>query len=828
MQFASKPKIEFGGATAQGGRSVGGEPGRGFPDPGGRGTCLSVAWRLCRSGSLVALGALLFLCPPGRTAVGQDSDLPRRLPVVPPVEVGMDGEKFHQIAELVERGIAEGKMPGCVVCFGRHGKIAYRRAFGLRKVAPDPEPMTVDTVFDMASITKPVATATSIMALIERGALRLQDKVASFFPEFGNRGKDAIRVLDLLIHQSGLTPDNPLADYREGPQIAWRKICDLPLTAPVGQQFKYSDVNFIVLGKLVEHLSGQTLDVFAREQIFQPLGMTETGFLPPPELQARAAPTEKREGAWIRAEVHDPRAYLLGGVAGHAGLFSTADDLAVYAHAMLRRGELVGPPAACRILHERTVELMTRPYRVSSGVRGLGWDKQTGYSSNRGDFLTPSAFGHGGFTGTVLWMDPELDLFFIFLSNRVHPDGRGSVNHLAGQILNRVATSIVDTDVRPSPNPVWAGIDVLVAEDFRALENASIGLITNHTGRTIDGATTAAVLAAADQVDLRALFSPEHGLEGKLDIPRIGDTRDSSTGLQVFSLYGATRRPTPEMLQQIDTMVFDIQDIGTRFYTYISTMGEAMIAAAENGKRFVVLDRPNPIDGLHLAGPMLDPGSESFVGFHSLPVRHGMTIGEIARMIRAERKLDVDLIVIPCQGWSRTMSWEDTGLTWIDPSPNMRNLTEAYLYPGIGLLETTNVSVGRGTDTPFEILGAPWIDGRQLAERLRQRQIPGIRFVPVEFTPTSSKFADQRCGGIYMAVVDRLHLDPVRVGLEIAVILRALYPEQWDTGNLNRLMGNAELHRMIVEGSPIDSVLEAAAEGIAEFDRRRQQYLLYD
>ncbi|RMF42628.1 MAG: DUF1343 domain-containing protein [Planctomycetota bacterium] len=771
---------------------------------------------------------LAVVSPAGPRGVAQDSTAAWRLPLVAPQEVGFDADKLEQIAALVEQGIADGKMPGCVICFGRQGKIAYRQAFGLRKVAPDPEAMTVDTVFDMASITKPVATATSVMTLIERGQLRLQDKVAKYFPEFGTQGKEAIRVLDLLIHQSGLIPDNPLADYEDGPAVAWQRICDLPLSAPVGQQFKYSDVNFIVLGKLVEHLSGQTLDAYARQNIFMPLGMTETGFLPSAELRARAAPTEKRDGQWIRGEVHDPRAFLLGGVAGHAGLFSTADDLALYAHAMLGRGRLLGPPTPPQILHPRTVELMTRPYRVSSGVRGLGWDKQTGYSSNRGDFLSPSAFGHGGFTGTVLWMDPELDLFFIFLSNRVHPDGRGSVNHLAGQILNRVVTSLVDTRVRPNPHPVWTGIDTLIAEDFRSLQHASIGLITNHTGRTREGVMTAQVLAETDQVDLRVLFSPEHGLAGKLDVPRIDDTQDATTGLQVFSLYGATRRPTPEMLQDIDTVVFDIQDIGTRFYTYISTMGEAMIAAAEQGKRFVVLDRPNPIDGRHLSGPMLDSGSESFVGFHSLPVRHGMTIGEIARMIRAERELDVELVVIPCQGWSREMSWEDTGLTWINPSPNMRNLTEAYLYPGIGLLETTNLSVGRGTDTPFEVLGAPWIDGRELARQLRQRRIPGIRFVPIEFTPQSSKYAQQPCGGVYLAVENRDRLDPVRVGLEIAVCLRQLYPDHWDTTNLNRLMGHAELYRHIVNASDIDTVLRTAAEGVAEFDRRRQPYLLYD
>ncbi|MCA9177611.1 MAG: beta-lactamase family protein [Planctomycetales bacterium] len=362
-------------------------------------------------------------------------------PVTPPELVGMNGERLRGLSELVEQGIAEKKMPGCVVCVGRHGKIVYLEAFGLKKIAPDPEPMRTDTLFDMASITKPVATATSVMRLAEAGRFRLDDRVEKFFPEFGVHGKDEITVRHLLIHQSGLIPDNALSDYRDGPEKAWEKICALELVAPVGEAFKYSDVNFIVLGKLVEKVSGQTLHEFSRDQIFKPLEMHETGYLPAESLAARAAPTEKREGKWMRGEVHDPRAHLLGGVAGHAGLFSTATDLSLYARMMLGNGRL---PGGARVLAPRTVEAMTAPQTVSSGIRGLGWDKQTGYSSNRGDFLTSAAFGHGGFTGTVLWIDPELDLFFIFLSNRVHPNGKGSVNHLAGQIVNRVVGSITD------------------------------------------------------------------------------------------------------------------------------------------------------------------------------------------------------------------------------------------------------------------------------------------------------------------------------------------------------------------------------------------------
>ena len=534
----------------------------------------------------------------------------------------------------------------------------------------------------------------------------------------------------------------------------------------------------------------------------------------------------------MRGEVHDPRAFELSGIAGHAGLFSTAQDLAIYAQMMLGRGEF--KPAEfkegdqpVRILSPQTVSMITATYRVSRGSRGLGWDKQSPYSSNRGDLLSPNAFGHGGFTGTVLWIDPELDLFYIFLSNRVHPNGKGSVNHLAGQILNVVASSLAD-ETPTVTREVRTGIDVLASQEFRLLANQRVGLITNHTGRSTDGRSTAEILDAAPNVSLTALFSPEHGFEGKLDVSKIGDTQDEKTGIQVFSLYGETRRPTPEMLSEVDTLVFDIQDIGTRFYTYISTMGEAMEASASAKKRFVVLDRPNPIGGLVVTGPMLDPGKESFVGYHRLPVRHGMTIGEIAQLIKAERELDVELEIVCCEGWLRQDVWDATGLTWINPSPNMRCLTQAFLYPGVGLLETTNVSVGRGTDTPFEVLGAPWINGQDLSRMLNARNIPGVRFVPIEFTPNASQFKDKACGGINITLTDRSALEPVRVGLEIATCLRQLYPDDWETKNLDRLLCNGAVYESIVSGENIEATLEKSRDDVSDFRLKRQQYLLYE
>lgn len=362
------------------------------------------------------------------------------LPMAQPDAVGLNAQRLQRIDEIVAEGLAEKKMPGCVVCVGRHGKIAFLKAFGQKQLQPTELPMMTDTLFDMASITKPMATATSIMLLIERGQLRLTDKVASILPDFATNGKEPITIHDLLIHNSGLLADNSIKDYEQGHDEAIKRICELKLLNPIGTKFVYSDVNFILLGEIIRRVCEKNVHEFSHEHIFTPLGMKSTSYLPSESLRARAAPTEQRDGKWMQGEVHDPRAFKLGGVAGHAGLFSTAEDVAIYAQMMLGRGEYAG----VRVLSPETVERMTCGDRVSSGVRGLGWDKRTGYSINRGELLSESAFGHGGFTGTVLWIDPELDLFFIFLSNRVHPNGKGSANPLAGRIATAVASAIRD------------------------------------------------------------------------------------------------------------------------------------------------------------------------------------------------------------------------------------------------------------------------------------------------------------------------------------------------------------------------------------------------
>lgn len=810
---------------------------------------------------------------------------PNSLPTVAPASVGMSPAQLAYIDQAVATEIARKQLPGAVVLVGRQGKIVWRKAYGNRALAPQVEPMTTDTIFDMASLTKVVATATSMMILVERGQIRLGDRVASYIPEFAEAGKRNITVEQLLTHRSGFIPDNKIEDYQQGPEKAFANIWQLAPIAEAGAKFIYSDVNYIVLGELVRRVSGKPLDQFAAENIFRPLGMTDTGFRPAAELQPRIAPTEQRGGKnlvestgeksegeehWMRGEVHDPRSYLLGGVAGHAGLFSTVDDLARYCHMILNGGEYEG----VRVLSPLGVARMTSP-RDSGGNgqdgewRGLGWDIKTRFSANRGDLFSYFSFGHTGFTGTSLWIDPVKQTFVVFLSNRVHPklDPKepADVTSLRGRISSIVAASILDpsplgfissysppsppgftgtkeemvaflaealTTTRRGrwPENALNGIDVLVRDNFAPLKGRRVGLITNHTGRDRTGQSTIDLLFNAPEVKLVALFSPEHGIRGALDQARIDNSVDDKTKLPVYSLYGATRQPTPEMLKAnggIDTLVFDIQDVGARFYTYISTMGLALEAAAKNNVRFVVLDRVNPINGMNVEGPVADPDKLSFIAHHPIPIRHGMTVGELAQLFNVERGINADLQVVKVEDWRRAQWFDETGLTWVNPSPNMRSLTEATLYPGVCLLEPTNVSVGRGTGTPFEVIGAPWIDGRKLAAALNEAKLPGVRFVPVRFTPDASVHKGVECGGVNIIITDRRSFASVLTGFELAAQLYKLWPKDFAVDKFNRLLVDQQIYGAFKTGADAKALQQVWETELDAFRAIRQKYLLY-
>jgi uncharacterized protein YbbC (DUF1343 family)/CubicO group peptidase (beta-lactamase class C family) len=815
-----------------------------------------------------ALGLVLLACASAPALRAQRA----APPAAPSIKAGLDLTRLAHIDDAVAAAIAAHQTPGAVVVVGRGDTVMFQKAYGDRALVPAREAMTLDTIFDMASVTKVVATTTSVMMLVEQGKVRLADAAAKYIPEFAKNGKDRVTIRDLMTHMSGLPPDLSLKNPWTGADTAIALACDEKLTEPPGRRFVYSDINFIVLAEIVKRVSGQPLDVYAAEHIFKPLGMTETMFTPPASLRPRIAPTEKcvaddpipcdpSSGGVLRGVVHDPTSRRMGGVAGHAGLFSTAADLTIFCRMLLNGG--VGPSIAAhtpgaRILAPLTIGRMTSPATAvgESNVRGLGWDLDSAYSANRGEILPLGSFGHTGYTGTSLWLDPATKVFIIFLSNRVHPDGKGDVTPVRAEIASIVAASIVDVtpdqirSMRWSQPPAAAahvpasagapataaprstpstltGIDVLAADHFTALKGLRVGLLTNHTGRTKDGRATIDVLSSAPGTTLVALFSPEHGIRGVLD-DSVPSSKDDATGLPIYSLYGETERPTDAMLTGLDAIVIDLQDIGARFYTYMTTMAYVMEAAASHHLKVFVLDRPNPLGGVDVEGPALDESAVGFTGYlPSMPIRHGLTLGEIARLFNGEKHIGADLTVIPMKNWQRGEWYDETGLAWVNPSPNMRNLYEAALYPGIGAFESTNVSVGRGTDTPFEQIGAPWIDESTLSDALNARAIPGVRFYPVRFTPASSVFAGQDCHGVFVLVTDRAVMRPVRVGVEIASALVKLFGASFNVDRAARLFGSATLLARIKAGEDPAAIAASWASSDAAWLSLRLQYLEY-
>lgn len=738
-----------------------------------------------------------------------------------------------EVAELVKTAMDGGDLPGAIVGLWHDGQWVLRESYGYRALDPNQEPMTFDTVFDMASITKPVATATSAMMLVQDGKLDLNARVVDYLPEFTGEGRDELRVWHLMTHSGGLIPDNALSDYQSGIDEAWRRLMKQKISSKPGEKFVYSDVSFLLLGKVVETVSGQSLKEFSQARVFGPLGMKDSGYAPAKELVPRIAPTEKENGVMIRGRVHDPRAALLDGIAGHAGLFSTLDDIALYAQTMLRGGKL---PNGQLFMRPDVFHHMTRPYTIETRpdfgpvTRTRGWDHHSGFSYNGGKELSHAAFGHGGFTGTVLWIDPDQNLFFVFLSSRLHPDGKGNVNQLAGKIATLAVQDIKAKQKAPALKAsaqVLNGIDVLASRNFRDLAGKRVGLVTNQTGIDSHGQTTLSLLTGSPNVKLTALFSPEHGIEGKLDVNKISDSRDAKLNVPIFSLYGETRKPKAEQLAEIDVLVYDLQDIGCRFYTYIATMKNCLEACAEHKKEFMILDRVNPI-GDRVAGPMRDLERSTFVACHHLPVQHGMTVGELALLFARDGKLDITPTVIPVRGWKHSDPFTSTGQWWLNPSPNMRTLEAAMLYPGVGLLEMTNISVGRGTDRPFQWIGAPWMDGQALSAWLNKQELPGVLTVPRKITPDASKHSGTECSGVQFILTDTSKFDALKLGLAIARGLHTIHKDSWDSAKLDTLVVNKPVAELIGAGASYDDILKSTGPEFETFLKRRASVLLYD
>jgi uncharacterized protein YbbC (DUF1343 family)/CubicO group peptidase (beta-lactamase class C family) len=816
---------------------------------------------------------LVFMCHLTAAASG-----PRLASFGGTAEAAVPTRALPAVDSVIQQAIAEKTIPGAVLVIGHDGHVIYRKAYGARALEPRREVMTLDTVFDVASLTKVIVTSTAVMQLVEQGKVRLNDPVVKYLPEFGANGKEEITVRQLLTHYSGLEPDldlkTPWTGKDTGYRMAWAEVPQ----DPPGSKFAYSDINFIVLGALVERVSGESLDEYAARRIFAPLKMLRTRYVPPAAWRLKIAPTQYDENEhMLRGVVHDPTARRMGGVAGHAGLFTTGDDLAKFAQALLNGGG--------GILSPLIVEKMTSPEQPPSApvLRGFGWDIDSPFSSNRGDLLPVGSYGHTGFTGTSMWIDPTTQSYIILLTNAVHPRGQSNAIALRSKVATAVTTALPLTASEKEAlrwksitgyneaqsaarrmstrnGSVKNGIDVLETHGFDVLRSAGgdraiplpakeagsgapdvgplhttrTGVLTNQTGFDAGGRRTIDALASAAKqnpgISLQAIFSPEHGVAGTLDTTHVGDTIDEATGVKVYSVYGGTdaaRRPSIDVLKSLDAVVIDIQDAGVRYYTYETTLGYFLEAAAQAGVEVIVLDRPNPVTGAFVQGPVSDAGRENFTNYWTVPIRHGMTMGELAKMFNAERNINAKLTVVPMEGWQRGDWFDSTGLEWVSPSPNLRSVTEAALYTGVAVIEGTNVSVGRGTDTPFELVGAPWIKGRELAAYLNARGIAGVRFVPVTFTPSSAIYSGQKCEGVNIVLTERNALDGPELGIELASALRTLYPTDYKMERITELLVNQAAYDGLVAGKDPRRIAQDWQEDLEKFEVVRKKYLIY-
>lgn len=724
--------------------------------------------------------------------------------------------RLQAIDTVVEQAIARRELPGCVVAIGNRAGDVYTRAYGERTAG---EPMTVDTLFDLASLTKPLVTASAVALLVERGVLSLDQPAADVLPELNTSDKRAITIRQLLLHTSGLPSVGPLSLLEAGVTQARARIAAMPLTNAPGRVFDYSDLGYILLGEVIARRTGEPLDRFVARSLFEPLRMRDTHYFVAASDVARTAPTEQRDDAGIRGVVDDPRAYRLGGVAGNAGLFSTANDVARFARMLLGEGELDG----VRALRRESVASMAKPVRIGSVQRTLGWDVASPYALGRATTFSRAAFGHGGYTGTSLWIDPEHDLYVVILSNRVHSGPLGTLHPLASSVADLAVRALT----APLASRVVLGIDLLRQEAYARVRGRKVALLTHDAARDSRGKSTLELLSSAPRVTLLSVLTPEHGLSGRHE----GKVQDQRyRGLTVHSLFGKTRRPSPQMLSGADLVVIDLVDVGTRFYTYMATVLATLEVAAELDLPVLLLDRPNPIDGVHVEGPLSEPTFVSFVNYHPLPLRHGMTAGELAGFLIAAKGLRTRLSVVRVEGWLRERWSGDEATsrsTWRSPSPNLGTPEQALLYPATALVEGTNVSVGRGTERAFRVVGAPFIDGPELVSALRAEELAGVHVAATRFRPSVGPYAGKLLPGIELTVVDAASFSAARTGLGLIRALRSLFVPAWDSTRLPLMVANRQTLEGLARGLSTRDLEAGWQSELARFVEQRKHSLLY-
>jgi uncharacterized protein YbbC (DUF1343 family)/beta-glucosidase-like glycosyl hydrolase len=777
---------------------------------------------------------------PGLAKLGEGLELPRRAQILEPSSPESAGFRpggLDEVGAILDDFVGRRAFPGGVVAVGHLGKLAYLHPFGHLSYDSGSPAVTESTIYDLASLTKVIVTTTMAMMLVDEGRLDLDAPVDHFLPGFRGPGKEAVTVRHLLTHSAGIDWWAPLYKEIQGPRAYLERIQAMPLVDPPGTVEKYSDLGVILLGQILERVAGQPLEDFARDRIFAPLGMRDTFYRPltrGPGVAARIAPTENDpwRGRVLRGDVHDENAFALGGVAPHAGLFSTASDLARFVQ-MLEWG---GVYDQRRLVSRSTVESFTRLAGVVPGSsRALGWDTKSVTGSSAGTLYSAGSFGHTGYTGTSIWVDPDRQLFVILLTNRVHPTRENNqIRQARPAVADAVVRALADPAATPgrAEAPVRVGLDRVASGEVPELAGRRLGLLANAASVTRDGRHAVDVLRGRG-LDLERLFSPEHGRRADAAAGEpVASSVDPASGLSVVSLYGDHQKPTAEDLAGLDVLIVDLQDVGVRFYTYSGTMILALQAAAAAGIELVVLDRPNPLGGRRIAGPPATAASaaQSLVGMAPGPLVHGLTLGEMARYVNDRLARPARLKVVEMTGWRREMTWRDTGSAWVPPSPNLRSPEAALAYPGVALLESTNVSEGRGSEAPFLLAGAPWLDPAAL-----RVEVPGFRFSPARFTPHASpaapslKYDGVECAGLRIEVTDAALADPYRLGVTLLAGLARQPGFEWrrQGAALGWLISSPALFDSLAAGKSVDQILAADESSVADWRAARRPFLLY-
>lgn len=722
------------------------------------------------------------------------------------------------LRKALDTAVSASLSPGAVALVGDVHHTYFHAATGLRQAVPEPLPALPTTPYDLASLTKVVATTTAIMLLREDGALDLDQPVSEIvpIPAFG-----AFTVRHLLTHTAGLVAGLPYYKTASSIDEMLQRYAEREPDWPPGTRRRYSDVGFMILGRAVELAARDSLDAFCAKRIFKPLGMKCTAFNPPKAWRDTCAATE--DCAWrgrlLVGEVHDENAYAVGGVSGHAGLFAPAEDLALFCRASL----------SGKLLPEKVLDEMTRLGQAPVYPwQGLGWQLDPWASGKEGFLPSRSAFGHTGWTGTCIWMDRRTGLFGILLSNTCHPS-RANRNN---EILRRTFFSAVARQFYPRTTNAHSGLDRVVWEGFAMVRDKRFALLTNHAAVDQLGRHILDVFALDPRVKPTRLYSPEHGIRGDVEA---GEAVASEPGdVPIISLYGERKRPSRDELKNVDLFVIDLQDVGARYYTYAATMFDCIRACGETRTPVLVLDRPNPVGGDTLEGPIAtDVGSP--VCAAPVPIRHGMTMGELATcfvdtLLTGPKP---SLSVSALDGWQPERLFDECGLPWTPPSPNVPKARTALLYTGTCLFEGTNLNEGRGADTPFEMIGAPWLDPAAVIRKIRAADRPGCSLVPVTYTPraipgkaSDPRYRDQECQGIRIVVQDphKVRAFTLAVALLIAIRNRHSGEFQWEP-SFDVLAGSKDLRCAIETGKSARRIIAECASALDAFNTKRvRQY----